>query len=155
LHNFPDNYLKLLPRFNGEDEITTLEHLSTFDYFIDNQGLEHEDVYMRIFVQTFEGEVRTWFKGLPPNSIDSWDALESTFLRQWGEKKDHLYFLTEFGNLKKKHNEYVPDFIKIFNKLYNKILIDVKPSQPTAKVTFVGSFDPYFPCYLEKEEPLP
>jgi hypothetical protein len=68
--------LKLLPRFNGEDEITTLEHLSTFDYFTDNQGLEHEDVYMRIFVQTFEGEVRTWFKGFPPNSIDSWDALE-------------------------------------------------------------------------------
>jgi hypothetical protein len=87
LHNFPDNYLKLLPKFNGEDEITTLEHLSSFDYFIDNQGLEHEDMYMIIFVQTFEGEVRTWFKGLPPNSIDSWDALESSFLRQWGEKR--------------------------------------------------------------------
>jgi hypothetical protein len=96
---------------------------------------------MRIFVQTFEGEVRTWFKGLPPNSIDSWDALEFAFLRQWGEKKDHLYFLTEFGSLKKKQNESVPDFIKIFNKLYNKIPADVKPSQPATKVTFVGSFD--------------
>jgi hypothetical protein len=100
--------LKLLPSFNGEYEVTTLEHLSYFDYFTNNQGLDHEDVYMRIFVQTFEGEVRTWFKGLPPNSIDSWDALESTFLRQWGEKKDHLYFLTELHNLKKKHNSYVP-----------------------------------------------
>lgn len=56
LHNFPDNYLKLFPKFNGEDEVTTLEHLSIFDYFTDNQGLEHEDVYMKIFVQTFEGE---------------------------------------------------------------------------------------------------
>jgi hypothetical protein len=51
-------------------------------------------------------------QGLPPNSIDSWDALESIFLRQWGEKNDHLYYLIEFGSLKKKHNESVSDFIK-------------------------------------------
>jgi len=38
LHDFLDNYLKLLPRFNGEDETTTLKHLATFDYFIDNQN---------------------------------------------------------------------------------------------------------------------
>jgi hypothetical protein len=81
MNNFTNNYVNLLPKFNGEDEITALEHLSSFDNFIDNLGLEHEDVYMRIFVQTFEGEVRTWFKGLPPNYIDSWDALESIFLR--------------------------------------------------------------------------
>jgi hypothetical protein len=87
LHGFPDNYLKPLLRFNGEDETTTLEHLATFYYFTDNQGLEHEDVYMRIFIQTIEGEVSTWFKGLPPNSINSLDALESYFLRQWGENK--------------------------------------------------------------------
>jgi hypothetical protein len=117
--------------------------------------LEYEDVYMRIFVQTFEGEVRTWFKGFPPNSINSWDDLETAFLRQWGEKKDHLYFLTEFGNLKKKQNESVSDFIKRFNKLYNKIPADVKPSQPTTKVTFAGSFDPTFPYFLEKGDPLP
>jgi hypothetical protein len=58
-----------LPKFNGEDEITTLEHLDAFDHFTDSFHLEHEDVYMRIFVQTFEGEVRTWFKGyflIPP-----------------------------------------------------------------------------------------
>jgi hypothetical protein len=82
LHDFPDNYLKLLPIFNGEDETTTLEHLLAFHHFTDNQHLEHEDVYMRIFVQTFEGELRTWFKRLPSNSIDSWDALEYTFLIQ-------------------------------------------------------------------------
>jgi hypothetical protein len=53
LHNFPDNYLKLFPIFNGEDEVLTLEHLSTFYYFTNNQGLEHEYIYIRIFVQFF------------------------------------------------------------------------------------------------------
>jgi hypothetical protein len=150
LHDLPDNYLKMLPKFNGESENTTVEHLSFFDEFADMFGLEHEDVYMRLFVQTFEGEVRIWFKGLPPNSLDSYDALETTFLRQWGEKKDHLYYLTEFGALKRKNNESVYDFIKRFNKTYSKIPADVKPSQTTAKVTFAGAFDPDFSLLLRE-----
>jgi hypothetical protein len=35
------------------------------------------------------------------DSIDSWDALEAIFLKQWGEK-DHPHYLTEFGALKEK-----------------------------------------------------
>jgi hypothetical protein len=58
--------------------------------------------------------------------------------------------LTEFGNLKKKQNESVSYFIKRFNKLYNKIPADVKPSQPTTKVTFAGSFDPDFSLFLRE-----
>jgi hypothetical protein len=105
---------------------------------------------MKILFQTFEGEVRTWFKGLPPNSIDSSDALEYDFLRQWGEKNDHVYFVTKFANLKKKHNGSIPEFIKMFNKLYNNIPTDVKPSQPVAKVIFVGYFDPYCALLLRE-----
>jgi len=58
--------------------------------------------------------------------------------------------LAEFGNLKKKHKEFVPEFIKRFNKLYNKIPADVKPSQPAAKVTFAGSFDLGFALLLRE-----
>jgi hypothetical protein len=58
---------------------------------------------MRLFVQTLEGDVRKWFRGLPHASINSWEVLETVFMRQWGEKMDHLYYLTEFGSLKKKH----------------------------------------------------
>jgi hypothetical protein len=36
------------------------------------------------------------------------------------------------------------EFIQIFNKLYNKILVEVKPSQLPAKVTFAGAFEPDF-----------
>jgi hypothetical protein len=64
--------------------------------------MEHDDVFMRLFVQTLEGYVCKWFRELPTTSIDSWQALESTFMKQWGEKRDNLYYLTEFGSLKKK-----------------------------------------------------
>jgi len=92
--------------------------------------------------------VRTWFKGLPPSSIDSWAALEYDFLRKWGEKKDLLYLLTDIGSLENKHNEFVRYFIKTFNKIYNKILANVEPLQPAAKFTFDGSFDPKFSLLL-------
>jgi hypothetical protein len=34
------------------------------------------------------------------------------------------------------------EFIQRFKKLYNKIPVEVKPSQPTAKVTFARAFEP-------------
>ena len=44
----------------------------------------------------------------------------------------------------------VMEFIQRFNKMYNKILAEVKPSQPTAKVTFAGDFEPDFSLLLRE-----
>jgi hypothetical protein len=78
----------------------------------------------------------------------SYDTLEDAFLRQWGKRKDHLYYLTEFGSLRKKNSETVIEFIQRFNKLYTKIPAEVKSSQPAAKVTFAGAFKPDFALLL-------
>jgi hypothetical protein len=87
---------------------------------------------------------------LPTGSILSYDALENSFLRQWGERKDHLCYLTEFGDLRKKNSKIVIEFIQRFNKLYNKIPVEVKPSQPIEKVTFTGAFEPDFALLLRE-----
>ena len=42
------------------------------------------------------------------------------------------------------------EFIQRFNKLYNKIPAEVKPSQPTTKVTFAGAFEPNFALLLRE-----
>jgi hypothetical protein len=139
-----------LPKFTGEGDLTAAEHINFFDQFTDILGLEHEYVYSRVFVQTFKGQVRTWFRSLPAGSILSYDALEDAFLRQWGERKDHLYYLTKFGSLRKTSLEIVMEFIQRFNKLYNKIPAEVKPSQPAAKVTFAGAFEPDFALLLRE-----
>jgi hypothetical protein len=150
LHDLPDNYIKNLPKFTGEGDLTAAEHINFFDQFADICGIEHEDVYSRLLVQTFEGQVRTWFRSLPAASIQTYNALEDAFLKQWGERKDHLYYLTEFGSLKKKNSETVMEFILRFNKLYNKIPAAVKPSEPSAKVTFAGAFEPDFALLLRE-----
>jgi hypothetical protein len=150
LHDLPKNYMKNLSKFTGEGELTATEHINFFDKFVDILGLDHKDVYLRPLVQTFEGQVRTWFRGLSAYSIGSYDELESAFLIQWGERKDHLYYLTEFGALRKKNSETVLEFTQRFNKLYNKIPAEVKSSQPVAKVTFVGAFEHDFSLLLRE-----
>jgi hypothetical protein len=62
----------------------------------------------------------------------------------------HLYYLTEFRYLIKKNSETVLKFTHRFNKLYNKIPTEVKPSQPAAKVTLVRAFEHEFALLLRE-----
>jgi len=55
------DYLKYMPKFNGEGEVKTEEHLADFYAYVDNLNIEHEDVWMRVFFQILEGDVRKWF----------------------------------------------------------------------------------------------
>ena len=85
---------------------------------------------------------------MPVDSIRSYDELESGFLRQCGERKYHLYYLTVFGALRKKNSETVNEFAQIFNKIYKKIPIEVKLSQSATKETFTGAFELDFALLL-------
>ena len=105
---------------------------------------------MRFFVQRLDGEARKWFMGLILGSIAGIEALDDVFLRQWGDKKDFMYYITEFGSLKRKEGESFSDFSKRFNKMYNKIPAEIKPTKASAKITYAISFDPDF-CLLLRE----
>jgi hypothetical protein len=55
-----------------------------------------------------------------------------------------------FGSLKRKEGEYVSNFSKRFNKMYNNIPAEIKPTKASAKITYVSAFDPDF-CLLLRE----
>jgi hypothetical protein len=61
-----------------------------------------------------------------------------------------MYYMIEFGSLKRKEGESVSDFSKRFNKMYNKIPAEIKPSEASAKITYASAFDPDF-CLLLRE----
>jgi hypothetical protein len=44
------DYLKYMPKFTWEEDITTEEHLSTFYSYADNLNIENQDVWMRVCV---------------------------------------------------------------------------------------------------------
>jgi len=67
---------------------------------------------MRLFVQSIKGNIRIWFRQLRENSIPSWNRLTNIFKNQWGVKKDPIYFVTKFEELKINLGEPMDDFIK-------------------------------------------
>ena len=54
-------YQKYLPRFNVQGETTAEEHWDAFLSYANNQNIEVKYVWMRMFVQSLDGEVRKWF----------------------------------------------------------------------------------------------
>jgi hypothetical protein len=61
-----------------------------------------------------------------------------------------MYYITEFGSLNRKEGEYISDFSKRFNKMYNKIPTKIKPTKSFAKITYASDFDLDF-CLLLRE----
>ena len=111
LHPLPENdYMNYLPRFDNEGETTAEENLTTFYSFADNFQVVYDDVWMRIFVQSLDGEVRKYFKNLRDNSITTIKDLDVTFLRKWGDKKDDLHCMKFFNNLRRKNGDPVFEF---------------------------------------------
>jgi hypothetical protein len=145
LNDLPDEgYLKVLPKFTGEESIIAEEHLEAFYNFVDNHGILNQDVWIRVFVHSLNGGARKWFRGLAPVSIDGIQALDDTLLITWGDKKDFLYYIIEFEALKRKEGEFVSYFSKRFNRMYGKIPLEIKPIETSVKVTYASAFDPEF-----------
>jgi ribonuclease HI len=144
------DYQKYMPKFTGVGEYTTEEHIEAFYAYAENINISEEDVWTRVFVQSLDGQARKWFKELPANSITGIEQLDEAFLKYWGERRDLLYYMSEFGNLKRKDGESVSDFIKRFNKMFGKIPTEIKPSDASAKITFSAAFDAEF-CLILRE----
>jgi hypothetical protein len=48
-------------------------------------------------------KLRKWSRDIPPSSIAYIEALDETFIKQWGYRRDYLYYITEFGALKRNN----------------------------------------------------
>ena len=86
LRDLPDGYSTRIKTFGSEEDISSEENVDQFNDFIDREEVDHEDVKMRLFSQSFTGEVRKWFKALAPASLRNWNQLEDSFLNKWGNR---------------------------------------------------------------------
>lgn len=71
----PEDYLNILPRFNGEDKKTAKRHIETLCAFAKNINVKQLDLVLRLFVQSLDREAIKWFKSLPNASITIWEEL--------------------------------------------------------------------------------
>jgi len=95
--------------------------METFEHFIDLFEIEHDDLFMRIFFQSLQGNAKTWFIHLQLESINSWDELREAFLIFWGEKKPWDLFLSKFYSMRIMNYETISSFNRRFDILYYKM----------------------------------
>jgi hypothetical protein len=102
---------------------------------------------MRLFTQSFAGEVRKWLKSLRPASIRDFAAFEAAFITIWGENKSPLQLLTRYNNMKRAS---VQEFSTRFKIFYNSILVEVQPPAGAARLRYADSFDNNFSLLLRE-----
>jgi hypothetical protein len=68
------NINKWFPKFPGHNVIIVKDHIYVMGQDMDNEGIDHEDVAMKIFASSLTKESFDWFKGIPDNQIMTYDA---------------------------------------------------------------------------------
>jgi hypothetical protein len=95
---------KWLPNFPGNNVITVEDHIYVKDQDMDNAGIDHEDVAMRLFASSLTEESLNWFKVLPDHHITIYDAFSSLFKSRWSRKLYGGTLANQFNQIKKKEN---------------------------------------------------
>jgi len=60
-----------LPRFSRKEYEDPAQHLQEFKECMEQHGIIHEDVKMKLFMFSLDLEARDWFRSLPRSSISS------------------------------------------------------------------------------------
>ena len=90
LHDLPQAFDKMLPKFDPNEKILVDDHLQIF--YLAIEGLragEYEDVVYRLFPHTLKGVVASWYFGFPANSIPDWDTFKRIFRSKYATQKTH------------------------------------------------------------------
>ncbi len=81
LDDMPADYQRKIPFFYGTpNSIAAQQHVDRMADFYELHEIDAENVAMRLFVQTFVGVVRKWFRGLPAARIATLANLQRQFL---------------------------------------------------------------------------
>jgi hypothetical protein len=80
LSKFKEN----LPKFSGNNIVTTNEHLVAFSNYCHNIEANDNNTYMGLFVNSLEGKDGVDFFDLPPKIISTWEELVYLFKSTYG-----------------------------------------------------------------------
>jgi hypothetical protein len=72
--------MKHIPKFDGNAHFVT-QHVISFLEFVSKLNVIHEEVLIRLFVSSLEGDPKTWIKHCSPRKISSFAGLIQVFLK--------------------------------------------------------------------------
>jgi hypothetical protein len=77
-----DQWVDFLPIFREHRDDNPAEHLREFHELMHQWEIHHEDVLMKMFMFSLDGDAREWYRSLPPASISSLREFHAAFNTQ-------------------------------------------------------------------------
>ena len=149
LHNLPQAFDKLLPKFDPEERIAIDDHLQRF--YLALEGLrpgEYEDVVCRLFPHTLKGAATSWYFGFPANSIPDWDTFERVFRSKYIAQKTHASLMKGLGLLRKEKNEKVHSFPQRFSIYLKNFSEADRPSDKVLVEYYTSALGPELAMFV-------
>jgi hypothetical protein len=74
-----DEWKDLLPRFYEGDNDNPIEHVLEFHALIQHLDIQHEEICMKLFMYSLQGDVHIWYHSLEPSIISSLKDFHAVF----------------------------------------------------------------------------
>jgi hypothetical protein len=74
-----DEWQDLLPRFYEGENDNPVEHVLEFHALMQQLDIQHEDIRMKLFMYSLQGDVCIWYHSLEPSSISSLKEFHAAF----------------------------------------------------------------------------
>jgi hypothetical protein len=96
-------------KFSGENRRSTHEHIGQFLSHL-GKFADGEAFRVHLFSLSLTGTAFAWYAALPPNSINSWNDLESKFNEHFFSR-EYEFGLADLASVRQGHKESVNDYI--------------------------------------------
>jgi hypothetical protein len=154
-HLVPDKVVEKLPASQGNNDVSARSHIVNFNMCILKwcNGHDYEDVKMKPFVYSLEGEVLEWFMEHDDNKFSTLATIQKSFNERWGDQKEDRNLLASLSSSQKKENETMEEFNKIYNDLVKSLPQTIKPHDASILIHYMESFEGEIRYQLRDKEP--
>ncbi|RYR08360.1 hypothetical protein Ahy_B05g076010 [Arachis hypogaea] len=126
---------KIITKFAREVGESTTEHVARYLVAIGNLAND-ENLKMKFFPSSLTKNVFTWFLNLRPNSIITWNQLETAFHAQFYREKLNVA-VTDLVVLKREDGETIDDYMIRFKNARSRCYVSL-PESEIVKIVVMG-----------------
>ncbi|XP_057730542.1 uncharacterized protein LOC130945864 [Arachis stenosperma] len=126
---------KIITKFAGEVGESTTEHVARYLVKIGNLTSD-ENLTMKFFPSSLTKNAFTWFSNLRPNSIMTWNQLETAFHAQFYRGKMNMA-VTDLVALKREDGETINDYMIRFKNARSRCYVSL-PESEVVKIATMG-----------------
>jgi len=153
LDDVPNKSWDVCLKFKDGDSPSREQHLKNFADMCININIIMENVAVRLFIYSLEGEDFKWYHSLPNASITNWDNLMQNFKPRFLQEKIVVVLIKELATIKKIHEETIVEYVSKFQKVWSSIPYNIRETTEVQMEWFLEGLGPNLRYAVEDKLP--